>query len=35
MKEERIIIIDEGIEVELTPEAMQVCCAGPFFAFRG
>ncbi len=33
MKEERIIIIDEGID-EVTPEA-RVCCAGPYFAFRG
>jgi hypothetical protein len=34
MKEERIIIIDEGID-ELTPEAIQNCCHGPYFAFRG
>ncbi len=33
MKEERIIIIDEGID-EVTPEA-RMCCAGPYFAFRG
>ena len=34
MKEERIIIVDEGIEVEVSPEAA-MCCWGPFFAFRG
>jgi hypothetical protein len=33
MKEERIIIVDEGID-ELTPEAA-MCCWGPLFAFRG
>ena len=33
MKEERIIIIDEGID-EVTPEASDVL-PGPFFAFRG
>jgi hypothetical protein len=34
MKEERIIIVDEGIEVEVTPEAM-MCCHGPYFYARG
>jgi len=34
MKEERIIIVDEGIEVEVMPEAA-ICCHGPLFAFRG
>ena len=33
MKEEKIIIVDEGID-EVTPEAMG-CCWGPLFAFRG
>jgi len=32
MKEDRIIIIDEGID-ELTPES-RMCCWGPYFAFR-
>ncbi len=34
MKEERIIIIDEGID-EVSPEAIQSCCWGALFAFRG
>ena len=34
MKEERIIIIDEGID-EVNPDGFQNCCAGPYFAFRG
>ena len=34
MKEERIIIIDEGMD-EVSPEAIQNCCWGPLFAFRG
>jgi hypothetical protein len=34
MKEEKIIIIDEGID-ELTPEGWGGCCWGPLFAFRG
>ena len=33
MKEERIIIVDEGID-EVAPEA-RMCCAGPYFALRG
>ena len=33
MKEERIIIVDEGID-EVTPEAM-MCCWAALFAFRG
>jgi hypothetical protein len=33
MKEERIIIVDEGIN-EVTPEA-RMCCMGPYMAFRG
>jgi hypothetical protein len=33
MKEEKIIIVDEGID-EVSPEA-RMCCAGPYFAFRG
>ena len=34
MKEQTIMIIDEGID-ELTPEAAFACCYGPYFAFRG
>ena len=33
MKEEKIIIVDEGIN-EVNPEA-RACCWGPYFAFRG
>ena len=33
MKEERIIIVDEGIN-EVTPEA-RMCRMGPYMAFRG
>ena len=34
MKEERIIIIDEGID-EVNPDGFQNCCWGALFAFRG
>ena len=34
MKEERIIIIDEGID-EVNPEGSRIAAIGPFFAFRG
>ena len=34
MKEERIVIIDEGAD-EVNPDGFQACCWGPLFAFRG
>ncbi|UCG08754.1 MAG: hypothetical protein JSV83_08940 [Desulfobacterales bacterium] len=34
-REEHIVVLDEGIDVESMADPRGICCRGPIFAFRG
>jgi len=34
-REERIVVLDEGIDVESMADPRAICCRGAMFAFRG
>ena len=34
VESKEVVVLDEGIDVEATPSNSQLCCWGPFFAYR-
>jgi hypothetical protein len=34
-RDEHILVLDEGIDVESMADPKGICCRGPMFAFRG
>jgi len=34
-REEQVVVLDAGIDVESMSDLKAICCRGPFFAFRG